>query len=293
VTTSSTSDPLTKQNDTETPLSSIKDECNSQHPLPTALLTDELTSTSSKPLVPTLPLDQLNQQLAQEQCLLQDNSQSKEELEVDDQQVEAEEADYNNDEEATEKTPEEARAPAEELEKTKPSTTCWKHTGHSTYVKVDSNLASKDEELNEDAEELIQTINSDKPSYPTAIADIITISQVTKSTAWGAISIKIEDLDLLMRRRQVAHELFHQSAWADYDDTRYTNYLAAIPTNLFQLLDISKISKPLAAIFKEYDFWKLQINGAQNINTLMTVDGPKPTNEKIAEVLHNSPAWLI
>ena len=107
----------------------------------------------SKPVtIPRLPLEALKQQLALERNIKQDILGSKEELEVDDTQAVADELDYDDDEETANPTSEGTSAPAVELEKPKSLRVIWKHTGHSTYVKVDSNLASKDEELNEDAE---------------------------------------------------------------------------------------------------------------------------------------------
>ena len=123
-----------------------------------------------------------------------------------------------------------------------PTTTTWQNTGHFTYIKVEKQLTSKDEEANVDAEQLIEAISLATPIFPSSLADIIALGHATRSTAWGAISIKIEDVELVMRRRLLEHEIFRQDIWAEHDDAKYNLYLAALLTNLFQIIDISKIS---------------------------------------------------
>ena len=63
--------------------------------------------------------------------------------------------------------------------------TTWQKQGRSQYVKVEKTVASKDEELNEEADGLITSLTSADPSFPATIAEIITISEITRSTAWG------------------------------------------------------------------------------------------------------------
>jgi hypothetical protein len=160
--------PITNLQTKETPLATSKDEHTSQTFSTSGETPNEdPASLRSKPVtVPRLPLEALKQQLALEQDTKQDSLGSKEELEVDDTQAVADELDYDDNEETANPISEGTSAPAVELEKPKSPGIIWKNTGHSTYVKVDSNLASKGEELNEDAEELIQTLTSDNPTYP-------------------------------------------------------------------------------------------------------------------------------
>jgi hypothetical protein len=167
--------------------------------------------------------------------------------------------------------------PAEEHQPQPNTTFTWQNTGHSTYIKVEKHPTSKDEEANVDAEQLIEAISLPTPIFPSSLADIIALGHATRSIAWGAISIKIEDVELLMRRRLLEHEIFRQGIWAEHDDAKYNLYLAALLTNLFQIVDISKISPSIASIFKEFDFWKLQITGAQHLNRQI---GPKASREK-------------
>ena len=115
-------------------------------------------------------------------------------------------------------------------------------------------------------EQLIEAISLQTPIFPSSLADIIALGEATRSTAWGAISVKIEDVELLMRRRILEHEIFRQETWADHDDVKYKLYLAALLTNLFQVINITDISPNIASIFKEYSFWQLQISGAQQLN---------------------------
>jgi len=64
---------------------------------------------------------------------------------------------------------------------------------------VEKQPTSKDEEANVDAEQLIEAISLETPIFPSSLADIIALGDATRSTAWGAISIKIEDVELLMK----------------------------------------------------------------------------------------------
>ena len=93
-----------------------------------------------------------------------------------------------------------------------------------------------------------------------------------------------------MRRRILQHEIFRQETWADHDDVKYKLYLAALLTNLFQVININDIYHNIASIFKEYSFWQLQISGAQQLNRKI---GPRAPPENVAEELKKSPAWLI
>ena len=56
--------------------------------------------------------------------------------------------------------------------------------GRSTYIKVENQITSKDEEANVDAEELIEAISLETPAFPSSLANIITLGQATQSTAW-------------------------------------------------------------------------------------------------------------
>ena len=127
-------------------------------------------------------------------------------------------------------------APAEEQRTQDKVAYTWQSTGHSTYIKVETQPTSKDEEANVDAEQLIEAISFQTQTFPSSLADIIALGDATRSTAWGAISIKIEDVELLMRRRILEHEIFGQGTWADHDDAKYKLYLAALLTNLFQVI---------------------------------------------------------
>jgi hypothetical protein len=110
----------------------------------------------------------------------------KEELIVDDQQADKEEADFDDNDE-TEANPQ-ANVPAEEQQPQPTATYTWQSTGHSTYIKVEKQPTSKDEEANVDAEQLIEAISFQTPTFPSSLADVIALGDATRSTAWGAIS---------------------------------------------------------------------------------------------------------
>jgi hypothetical protein len=57
----------------------------------------------------------------------------------------------------------------------------WQNTGHSTYIKVEKQITSKDEEANVDAEQLIEALSHETPSFPSSLVEIITLAQATTS----------------------------------------------------------------------------------------------------------------
>ena len=178
------------------------------------------------------------------------------ELEVDNTVAAQEEADYEDEDD--EETAKQTTAPAEESnQNTEEVQKTWQNVGHGQYRKVEKPLASKDEELNDEAAGLIEALTAQEPSYPSRLDEIIILSEVTSSTAWGALSIRVEDLDLLMRKRQLALHLFLQKPTAALDESRYTLYLAALLTDLFQHLDTQSFSPALAPIFADFKFWEL------------------------------------
>ena len=62
-----------------------------------------------------------------------------------------------------------ASVPAEEpTENSKATVATWQKHGHGQYVKVKKSIASKDEELNEEAEGLINALTAPTPVYPSS-----------------------------------------------------------------------------------------------------------------------------
>ena len=116
------------------------------------------------------------------------------ELEVDNTEAAQEEADYEEDDE--EEPSKQNTTPAEgSNETTEEPQKTWQNVGHGQYRKVEKQLTSKDEELNDEAAGLIDALTAQEPSYPSRLDEIIILSDVTSSAAWGALSIRIEDLE--------------------------------------------------------------------------------------------------